>query len=89
MLKKITIMNNNFLVDFFNFRKMVSSFIVKILYVLGIISITFAGIGVIFGQNFMLGLLIIVGGNLAWRLFCEAAILLFSIHHELIRISHK
>ena len=62
-------MSNSFLVDFFNFRKMVSSFIVRILYILGIISITLTGIGFIFGQKFMLGLLIIVGGNLAWRLF--------------------
>lgn len=82
-------MNTNFIVDFFSFRKMVSSFIVKILYVIGLISYTFTGIGVIIGWNFMVGLLILVGGNLAWRLFCEAAILLFSIHHELVRISHK
>lgn len=82
-------MNNSFLVDFFSFRKMVSSFIVKILYVLGLISITFTGIGVIFGWNLMFGLLILIGSNLAWRLFCEAAILLFNLHHELVIISHK
>lgn len=82
-------MNNNFMVDFFSFRKMVSSFIVKILYALGLISITLTGIGVLFKWNFMFGLLVLVGGNLAWRLICEAAILLFNIHHELVRISHK
>ncbi len=35
------------------------------------------------------GLFIIVGGNVAWRLVCEAGILLSSTHETLVSIDKK
>jgi len=77
---------------FFGFRKMVSTSIIKLIYFLGIIGITILGIlgmaGVFVenenGAGYVLGgLLIIIFGNLVWRIFCEGWILLFSIHKML------
>lgn len=65
--------------DFFSFREMVSMQIIKIVYILGMIFITIGGIIALF-DNFLIGLVAIVLGNLIWRLVCESAILLFSIH---------
>jgi hypothetical protein len=41
------------------------------------------------GGNFWTGLLIIVVGNLIWRVVCESIILLFSIHEILASIEKR
>jgi hypothetical protein len=67
---------------FFGFRTMVSTLLVKIVYVLGVLVLTIGGIGSLFlgGERSLFGLLALVVGNLLWRLVCESAIVLFSIH---------
>lgn len=65
--------------DFFGFRKMVSSTLIKFIYIVGMIFLTIAGIYMLFG-NVLLGLGIIIIGNLLWRVVCEGWIVLFSIH---------
>ncbi|GAB4380852.1 MAG: hypothetical protein Kow0042_31230 [Calditrichia bacterium] len=74
---------------------MVSFSVIKIVYVLGFIGITIAGIASIiqgidqrFGGEILIltGLGTILIGNLLWRVLCEAWIIIFSIHGELISI---
>lgn len=78
--------------DFLAFRKMVSTTIIKLIYILGVIGLTISGV-VSFFRGFMgfpmgfpIGLGTVVFGNLLWRVFCEIWILLFSIHDTLGRI---
>mgnify|MGYP005832614673 CR=1 FL=1 len=68
--------------DFFGFRKMVSTAIVKLIYILGVIILTIGGIVFLFqGEGKIpIGLVAIILGNLLWRIICEAWIVLFSIH---------
>jgi hypothetical protein len=81
---------------FFSFRRMVSAKIVKILYSLGALLITITGLWII-AAGFQDGnlmrsagiALVVILGNLAWRLVCEAAIVLFSIHEVLVSIERK
>jgi hypothetical protein len=87
---------------YFSFRTMVTPIIVKWVYVIGMIAITIGGLVTMFGGrgssyygyyssggNFWTGLLIIVGGNLIWRVVCESIILLFSIHEILASIEKR
>ncbi|MCF7885104.1 MAG: DUF4282 domain-containing protein [Candidatus Marinimicrobia bacterium] len=83
---------------FFSFQKMISTSIIKFLYAIGAIVITIVGFTGIFspsgGQgnpliNFLINLIIVVLGNLLWRILCEAWILLFSIHDMLGSINSK
>jgi hypothetical protein len=76
--------------DFFSFRTMVSPTILKVVYILGMAAITLAGAAMLFagikgsGSDQMIalgsGLGLILIGNLLWRIICESAMLLFSIH---------
>ena len=79
---------NGFWLDFFTFRRMVSSAIIKFVYVVGLIAITLGGIAQLFSEP-LNAIVIIVMGNLFWRIFCESLILLFSIQQELVRINQK
>jgi hypothetical protein len=73
--------------DFFSFKKMVSSTIVKFIYILGVIFITFSSFAAMFAtRGFLYGLFMLVLGNLLWRVFCEGIIILFSIHERLVSI---
>ena len=75
--------------DYFNFRTMISSGLIKIIYVLGAIVIIMGSIYFMFQDNdipIILSLLSIIAGNLLWRLICETIILFFSIHEELLAI---
>ncbi len=83
-------MEDNLFAEFFTFRKMVSFSLIKGLYILGIITIIIVGLGLQqFGMNLFVSLIVIVAGNLFWRVSCELLILLFSIHQELMKISRK
>ena len=83
---------------FWSFKKMISTTLIKILYVLGMIGINITGIIMLvrasnmrYGTTGMVltGLAIIVLGNLLWRIICEGWILLFIIHDTLVSIENK
>jgi len=75
---------------------MFSSTLIKIIYVLGMLSVTIAGIVMVVGAAryinynplpFFIGIAIIILGNLIWRILCEGWILLFSMHEQLVTIA--
>jgi len=84
--------------DFFSFRTMISTALVKVIYALGLIGITASGIVMIvratrerqaFGEQILVGIAVIVLGNLLWRLVCEGSIVIFSIHDILGSIERE
>ena len=75
--------------DFFGFRTMVSSIIIKILYIAGVISIIISAFYLFFEFDFLRGFFVLIIGNLVWRLTCEAVIVIFSIHDKLSSIDSK
>lgn len=77
------------MLEFIEFKTMVSSLLIKILYVLGVIVITIYGLISLFSGSFLIGLGTIIFGNLFWRLFCESIIVVFSIHDELVSMNQK
>ncbi|MGE5693368.1 MAG: DUF4282 domain-containing protein [Candidatus Zixiibacteriota bacterium] len=83
---------------YFAFRKMVSFSLIKIIYALGMIGMTIAGIFLLIpsaqnrndsGGKFLIGLVLIILGNLVWRIICETWILLFSMHEILGSIDRE
>ncbi|MEO0230574.1 MAG: DUF4282 domain-containing protein [candidate division WOR-3 bacterium] len=83
--------------EFFRFKKMISLTLIKVLYVIGVVVLTVAGLIIMFGGAgygegalaFIYGLGVIVLGNLVWRLICEAGILLFALYDEVKSINEK
>ena len=79
--------------EFFGFRKMVSPLIVKLIYGVGLVGLTIAGIVMMFqggeAKSVAIGLGVITLGNLAWRLICEGMILAFSIQEILASIEQN
>ncbi len=83
--------------DFLAFRLMISAGLIKVIYPIGAIGIVilvvlllgFRPKDSIFAAFSPLGwdhaLLILLFGNIGWRIFCEQMILLFSIHESLNR----
>jgi len=78
--------------DFFAFRKMVTTGLIKLGYFLGFIGITVGGIIFMFldisGEgigviSIVTGLAIVLFGNLLWRIACETIILRFAMHSML------
>lgn len=83
---------------FFSFRTMVSTSLIKIIYVLGLIGVTIGGIVMIvqgterqYGsrEQILIGISVILLGNLLWRIVCEGWILLFSVHDILGSIERE
>ena len=76
--------------DFFTFKKMLTPVIMAALFVIGIIVILVVGISnypYLLGFNvnngfaYFIGLLAVI---LVWRVFCEWAVIAFSIHERLV-----
>jgi len=101
---------------FFSFRTMISPIAIKIIYVLGMLGLTSAGIVMIlmgldlmgldlmgsgaeklnifgrqtpFNKQILIGIALIVFGNLVWRFLCESSILLFRIRDILSSIEKQ
>jgi len=89
ILKKIS--------GYFQFKNMITTYIIKNLYVLGVIAIIIYSIELInrssgYGANEDLklyGFALLIFGNLFWRLICEGWILFFSIHESLVSIENN
>jgi len=96
--------NNLDFSEFFNFKKMITPTLIKIIYLMGMGVITIFGIFITFGKetNFFIlniitgisnniigGIIILVLGNIIWRICCESLILLYEIHERLKSIEGK
>jgi hypothetical protein len=69
--------------DFFAFRTMISSTVIQVVFVLGLVGIVLATIGSFAGDEPFLGLLILIFGTLYWRILCEFLIVVFRMHATL------
>ncbi|MDH4304874.1 MAG: DUF4282 domain-containing protein [Nitrospira sp.] len=91
----------SFYAEYFSFRELVTPQLIKVVYFVGACFITAAGllsilspdaldeygVGPIFTR--LGGIAALVVGNLVWRLMCEGAILLFSLHELLVSIDTR
>lgn len=76
--------------DFWYFDKMVSTILIKILYIFGIVAITITGLAMFNDSDLIfIGIVIIVLGNLFWRIICENIIIIFKIYDILNQINKK
>jgi Domain of unknown function (DUF4282) len=80
--------SNSMWMDILLFRKMVTTSVVKVLYVVVAVLITLLGLSQVLTQ-FPLALSTIIFGNLFWRITCESLIVAFGIHQELMKVSQK
>jgi len=86
---------------YFGFRKLITPALIKSSYLLGALAITFSSImAILFPDIFtgyggdstrvvLMGILVLVLGNLVWRMLCEGAILLFSLHDVVVSLEDK
>ena len=84
--------------DFMSFKKLISGVLIQFVYAIGVACIIFSGIetfvkkkhgffSVVNSENQVLnGLMLIVVGNILWRLLCEAYIVIFRMHDLLVSI---
>lgn len=89
---------------YFSFERMITTTFVKVLYFLGFIAITAAGVALAIWAGMKLndaaisrdlgwryvaaGVGMVVLGNILWRVFCELWVVLFDIHSELASIRY-
>jgi len=89
---------------YFSFQKLISTWFVQVMYFLGFLLISAAGIGLAVWAGMHLrdatisrelgwryvaaGVGALVLGNLMWRVFCECWIVMFRLRDELVAIRH-
>jgi hypothetical protein len=89
---------------YFSFERIITTTFVKVLYFLGFIAVTAAGVGLAVWAGMKLndatiardlgwryvaaGVAMVVLGNIVWRIFCELWVVLFGIHSELVSIRY-
>jgi len=89
---------------YFSFERMITTSFVKVVYFLGFLAITAAGVALAVWAGMQLndaridralgwryvaaGVGLIVIGNIVWRIFCELWVVLFGIHAELVSVRH-
>ena len=89
---------------YFSFERMITTSFVKVIYFLGFLAITAAGVALAVWAGMQLndaridralgwryvaaGVALLVVGNILWRVFCELWVVLFGIHAELVSVRH-
>ncbi|MGZ8384173.1 MAG: DUF4282 domain-containing protein [Nitrospira sp.] len=88
----------SFYADYFSFRELVTPQLIKVVYLVGACFITGAGLLSILSPETwneyevgpmltrLSGIFVLLIGNLVWRMMCEGAILLFSLHELLVSL---
>lgn len=91
----------SFYAEYFSFRELVTPQLIKVVYLVGACFITAAGVlSVLSPESFseyetgpllsrLGGIFVLLVGNLVWRMMCEGAILLFSLHELLVSIDTR
>ena len=76
---------------FINFDQLIMPSVIKVIYVLGSIGVMIASIGVMSfgGKGILMAILVLLGGLLAVRLYCELIIVLFKISANISKIAGK
>lgn len=90
--------------SYFSFERMITPGFVKVVYFLGFIAITVAGVALavwagmqlndatidrLLGWRYVaVGVALVLVGNIVWRVFCELWVVLFGIHAELVSVRH-
>jgi hypothetical protein len=89
---------------YFSFERMITTTFVKVIYFLGFVVLTAAGIALAVWAGMQLndatisrflgwrylaaGVALVLIGNIVWRVFCELWIVLFGLHSELVSVRH-
>jgi Domain of unknown function (DUF4282) len=89
---------------YFSFDRMITPTFVKVIYFIGFVALTIAGVGLAVWAGMQLndatisrslgwryvamGVAAVVVGNIVWRVFCELWVVLFGIHAELTSVRH-
>jgi len=89
---------------YFSFERMITTSFVKVVYFLGFLVLTAAGIGLMVWAGLQLndatidrqpgwryvalGAAILIVGNIVWRVACELWVVLFGIHDELVSLRY-
>ncbi|MBX3331662.1 MAG: DUF4282 domain-containing protein [Nitrospira sp.] len=91
----------SFYAEYFAFRELVTPQLIKVVYIVGACFITAAGLLSIVSPETLNeydagpilsrlgGIFVLLVGNLVWRMMCEGAILLFSLHELLVSIDTR
>ncbi len=81
--------------DYLLFRKMITPMIIQVIFWIGIVAVILAGLGTIGsgiftkyggGQMIFTGLMLLLLGPIAVRLYCEVIAVVFSINETLVDI---
>lgn len=89
---------------YFSFERMITTSFVKVVYFLGFLALTAAGVGLMvwaglqlndatidrqLGWRYVaLGAAILIVGNIVWRVACELWVVLFGIYDELVAMRY-
>jgi hypothetical protein len=92
MIARSYLMGDSFLQDFITFRRMITPILIQIVYWIATAVVIIAGLSQLFtGSGFerMLGLLIIVLGPLAVRIYAELLMVVFRMNETLTEIKNN
>jgi zinc ribbon protein/uncharacterized protein DUF4282/uncharacterized protein DUF2510 len=72
--------------DFLAFRKMITPYVIQIVFWIGLVAILVVSVGLISNDQPLAGLLILAFGALYWRIVCEFIIVFFRMNDSLTSI---
>ncbi len=71
------------------FDVMLTPLIIKIVYWLGLAVLMLASLGLMFSESFLGGIVMLLGGAIGWRIWCELLIIVFKINENIQKIADR
>jgi hypothetical protein len=73
--------------EYLTFEKMIAPVVIQILFWIGVVAVVISGLFTLFAASFISGLLIIILGPIAVRVYCEVLLVFFRILDNLREIN--
>lgn len=79
----------NFFAPWLNFNDMLTPRIIEIVYMLGLIGIVLISVVMIVDGEAGGGIILLLCGSIAWRIWCELMIVVFKINENIQKIANQ
>ena len=80
---------SNFFAPWIGFNEMLTPRIIEIVYGIGLVARVLASIALMFGEEVGGGIVLLFGGSIVWRIWCELLIVVFKINENIQRIADR
>jgi hypothetical protein len=75
--------------EYLNFKRFITPEFIMVIYLLGALGVTLLSIALMLSGGIIYGVIMLIFGNLFWRVVCEYMVVQFRIYDEIVMLNRR